>query len=309
MSRPLRLSICAFGETGPGPKDRPNLERLDRAMAMARRAKDEGAQLAVFPEDFLLVDSADRFQVAEPLDGPVFSKIAATARDLGIFIAANHPAVIEGKKYNTTVLFNRQGTIEGLYRKAYPTLYELEAGCAAGAGPVVLDTELGRIGFVTCFDLNFEALRRGYAELDPDLILFNSFYRGGLQTQIWAFETRSYLVCSTVNPGSRIVNPVGRVLKLTDIFTRQLTHTLELDYEVLHLDRNMEHLDRLREQYGRDIDVDWVEAEGMMLLSATGPTPLKQIMRDLGFSSVRDYFEESCRAIENSRQSAVGSGQ
>jgi predicted amidohydrolase len=309
MSRPLRISICAFNETGPGPKDRPDLERLERAIVMAHRAKDEGAQLAVFPEDFLLVDSPDRFLVAEPLDGPVFSKIAATARESNIFIAANHPAVIDGKKYNTTVLYNRSGKLEGLYRKPYPTLYELEAGCVPGDGPVVLDTELGRIGFVTCFDLNFEPLRRGYAELDPDLILFNSFYRGGLQTQIWAFETRSYLVCSTVNPGSRIVNPVGRVLKFTDIFTRQLTHTLELDYEVLHLDRNMERLDQMREKYGQEIDVDWVEAEGMMLLTATGRTPLKQIMQDLDFTSVRDYFDESCQAIEKHRQSAVGSGQ
>jgi len=302
MSRPLRLSICAFAETGPGPKDRPNMERLDRAMMMARRAKDEGAQLAVFPEDFLLVDSPDRFLVAEPLDGPVFSKIAATARELDMFLVVNHPALFDRKKYNTTVVFNHHGAIEGYYQKAYPTIDELEKGCQPGHGPVVLDTVLGRIGLITCFDLNFESLRRGYAALDPDLTLFCSFYRGGLQTQIWAFETRSYLVCSTANPGSRIVNPVGRVLKFTDIFNRQLTHTLELDYEVLHLDRNMVLFDALRQKYGNEIDIDWVEAEGMMLLSATGATPLKQIMADMHFQTAADYFDETIKAIAHTRR-------
>jgi predicted amidohydrolase len=301
MSRPLRLSICAFNETGPGPKDRPDMDRLDRAMNMARRAKDEGAQLAVFPEDFLLIDSANRFRIAEPLDGPVFSKIAATAKQLDIFIAANHPAVIAGKTYNTSVLYNRRGKLEGCYRKAFPTMYEIDDGCHPGDGTVVLDTELGRIGFVTCFDLNFEPLRRGYAELDPDLLLFLSFYRGGLQTQIWAFETRSYLICSTVNPGSRIVNPVGRVLKFMDIFNRQLTHTIDLDYEVIHLDNHMNKLDTLRRKFGPQIDIDWVEAEGMMLLTATGKIPLKKIMDTMEFRSAKAYFDLSCEAIERAK--------
>jgi hypothetical protein len=107
------------------------------------------------------------------------------------------------------------------------------------------------------------------------------------------------MICCTVNPGSRIVNPVGRVLKFMDMFTRQLTHTLELDYEVLHLDRNMNHLDEMRQKYGKEIDVDWVEAEGMMMLSSTGPTPLNQIMKDLDFRSARTYFELSINAIAN----------
>jgi hypothetical protein len=296
MSRPLRVSICGFNEVSPGPKDRVDTERLNRAIAMAQRAKREGARLAVFPEDFLLVDHPNRFLAAEPLDGPVFTRIAETARELKMFLAVNHPTLMDGKKHNTTVLFNDSGKIEGYYHKVYPTPDELANGCVRGAGPVVLDTALGRIGFVTCFDMNFPELRQAYAQLDPDMMLFCSFPSHGLLSQVWAFETRSYMVCSLTEAGIRIVNPVGHVISTADRFSRILTHTLEMDYEVMRVSHRRDHLDQLRDKFGSEIDLDLAEAEVFFLLSATGKTPVEQIVRETGLETAAAFFARIARS-------------
>jgi predicted amidohydrolase len=232
------------------------------------------------------------------LDGPTFSLVAETASRLGIFIAVNHPTLIDDKRRNTTVLFDRSGAVAGLYHKSYPTIGELEHGCTPGDGPVVLDTELGRIGFAICYDLNFPELRLAYAELCPDLILFSSMFRGGLQTRWWAYETRSYFVSSVVDPSSRIINPVGRIVREITGYTQMMTTTVELDFGVFHLDYNAAKLEQLRRKYGRELEIDFMEAEGVMLISAIGDTPLASIVADLELESLADYLAraEACRA-------------
>ena len=298
MSKQLRVSICAFNESRPDAERKPgDTSVVERALAMAQTAQHQGADLAVFPEVFALLGCANVFDYAEPLDGPTFATVADTARRLGIFIAVDHVTLIDGKRRNTIVLFDRTGSIAGLYHKAYPTIGEMESGCAPGDGPVVVDTELGRIGFAICYDLNFPELRLAYQELRPDVILFCSMFRGGLQTRWWAYETRAHLVSSVIDPSSRIINPVGRILREITGYTRQITTTLELDCGVFHLDYNGAKLAELRRKWGRELEIDFVEAEGVMLLSAVGDTPLAKIVADLDLEPLADYFDRArkCR--------------
>lgn len=294
MSRQLRLSVCAFNEVLPeSDRKAGDTSLVERAMEMAQAAQCQGAALAVFPETFAVLGCDNFIDYSEPLDGPTFSLAAATARRLEMFIAINHPTLIEGRKRNTTVLFDRAGQIAGLYHKTYPTIREIEDGCTPGDGPVVLDTELGRIGFATCYDLNFPELRLAYQKLQPDVILFCSMFRGGLQTQWWAYETRAHFVSSVFDPSSRIINPVGRILREITGYVRQMTSTLELDCGVFHLDYNRPKLPQLWEKWGSELEIDFAEAEGVMLLSATGQTPLETIVKDIDLEPLADYFARS----------------
>ena len=249
MSRQLRISICAYNiirDVNNVPQ--AGLPQIKQAMELVKQAKYQGAQLVVLPEICALIGVEETMNFAEPLDGDCFSLVANTAKELNIYIAFNHPSVVDGNKYNSTVLFNSNGQIEGVYNKTYPTIWEMEAGCVPGKGAVVLDTYIGRIGFATCYDLNFSVLRTAYRDLNPDLILFPSYFRGGLQCRWWAFETRSYLVSSVIDPGSVIVNPIGRVIKKIDCINSIMTQTIELDYKVLHHDYNNLKIDELRDK-------------------------------------------------------------
>jgi predicted amidohydrolase len=175
----------------------------------------------------------------------------------------------------------------------YPTISELERGVIPGAGPLVVDTEFGRVGFAICYDLNFPDLRLGYRDLHPDVILFGSAFRGGLQTQWWGYETRSYMISSCIDPRSVIVNPVGRVVAQTDAWARTLTHTINLDYEVVHFDYSNKRLDEARRRFGKAVEFEWAEPEGVMLLTSHGSTSVRDLVGELGWQKVEDYFAES----------------
>lgn len=296
MSRQLRFSICAYNTTrGVCKSPQAGLPRVKQAMDLVRQAKYQGAQLAALPEICALIGVEETMNFAEPLDGNCFSLVSDTAKELNIYIAFNHPSLVDDNKYNSTVLFNSDGKIEGVYNKTYPTIWEMEAGCVPGKGAVVLDTDIGRIGFATCYDLNFTELRTAYRNMNPDLILFPSYFRGGLQCRWWAFETISYLASSVIDPGSVIVNPIGRVIKKIDCINNIMTQTIELDYKVLHYDYNNFKIDELREKYGSVIDIDSAEAEGVFLLSSKGDTTIDKIIDDIELEEVNSYFN---RAIE-----------
>ena len=270
-------------------------------MAHARQAKLEGAQLAVFPECFLCANQEKRTRFAEPLDGPIFTRLGECAAELDMHLAVNHGTIIDDKKRNTTLIFNPQGKIEGMYHKMYPTIDEVAEGCTPGDGPVVIDTAIGRIGVVICFDLNFIELQQAYRKLAPDLILFNSYYRGGLQVKSWAFETRSYMVTSIIDPGSVIVDPLGRQVQHIDWFEKHISHTIELDYDVFHFDLNHSRLLALREKYGKCVTLQPAEHEAVFLLTATGDVPLKQIVDDIGLEPIESYLAQARKAAADAR--------
>ena len=304
MSRPLRLSVCIFNELASPKAKGVEPARIEAAMALAEQARREGADLACFAETALIRGLPGAMtDYAEPLDGPVWSQIAAAAKRLGIFIMANHPTMIDGEAYNTCALFNRRGQLDGFYNKAYPTITELEWGIRPGDGAVCLDTEIGRIGFAICFDLNYCELRRRYAELRPDVILFSSYYRGGLQCNFWAFETHAHFASAVIDPCSQIINPLGRMLNWTDgRRDRVLTQTIELDCRVLHYDYNVTKLKQLRDKWGQHIDIELDQPAGVFLLTARGGHSVDEIIDDVGLERVEDYFDRCRKAIHQVRQ-------
>ena len=257
---------------------------------MLRRAAAEGADLAVLPEVCVVQNHPKWVEGAEPLDGEVVTTLADEARTLGIGVAAGHPTVEGGQIYNSIVLLDRDGRIAGVYHKAYPTIWELQDGITPGHGPLVLDTAFGSIGFAICYDLNFAELRLAYRDLAPDLILFASAFRGGLQNRWWAYETRSHLVSSVIDPQSLVVNPLGRVLLSTSNWTRLATITLNLDCEVVHYDYSNVTLADVCARRGKDFDFEWAEPEGVFLVTAKGRETARSLIENARWERVEDYF-------------------
>jgi len=301
LARNLRISISAYYRCKtPGCPGQPfDLERNVReALESIDLAAAEGADLVVLPEVFAMQDCADWPAHAEPLDGYVFSALAKSARKYSIGIAAGHGVRIDNQTYNSLAVFDRKGKITSLYHKAYPTIWELEKGIMPGEGALVCETEFGRLGFAICYDLNFSELRLSYRDQNPDLILFSSMFRGGLQTRMWAYETRSYLVSSVIDPQSLIVNPLGRIVAETDVWTRSVTRTLNLDYEVLHLDYTNKKLEVARLKYGRDLELESAEAEGVLLMTSHGAQTVSSLMSEFDWQTTEEYFGMARKARE-----------
>jgi deaminated glutathione amidase len=94
---------------------------LDSAATLLAQAAREGAELAVLPEYFCLMGQrdGDKLTVREKFgDGPVQSFLAATARELGIWIVGGTlPLVADSDRHvrNTSLAYSPQGECVARY--------------------------------------------------------------------------------------------------------------------------------------------------------------------------------------------------
>ncbi len=141
-----------------------NLERIEAAVV---QASGQGASLVVFPElsltGYVLRDQI--YELAEHIPGPSIRTLESVAKEANIHIVFGMPELSRKTKatvYNTSVLIGPQGYI-GKYRKMYlPThsVFEEKRYFRPGYQPAALDTNLGRIGLVICYDIFFPEVSR-----------------------------------------------------------------------------------------------------------------------------------------------------
>ena len=136
-----------------------NKQKLARNIAdVAAR----GAQLVVLQElhnslYFCQVESTDNFDLAEPIPGPSTDFYGALARKHAIVLVTSlFERRTAGLYHNTAVVFERDGTIAGTYRKMHipddPAYYEKFYFTPGDLGFHPIDTSVGRLGVQVCWD-------------------------------------------------------------------------------------------------------------------------------------------------------------
>ncbi len=169
---------AAVVQATPVPFDRSRT--LDRLEALVADAARERAEIAVFPEAFgggypkgmdfgavvgrRTAEGRDQFrryfEAAVQVPGPEVERIAKAARAHRMHLAVG---VIErdgGTLYCTVLLLGEDGSLLGKHRKLMPTAAErLVWGFGDGSTLPVIDTRVGRIGAVICWENYMPMLR------------------------------------------------------------------------------------------------------------------------------------------------------
>ena len=216
---------------------------LAAAEALIRRAADRGAQLVATPENtnFLGLHT-EKVERAQSLDGPVGTRFAALADELGIHLllgSFNESCSEPGRCYNTSVLFGPDGAQLAIYRKIHLFDIDLEEGVQfqesatvkPGTEVVVGDTELGPIGLSICYDLRFGELYRQLTEKGAAVLTIPSAFTLPTGRAHWEALMRARAIetqCFVVAPAqvgkhddeglresfghSMIVDPWGQIL-------------------------------------------------------------------------------------------------
>jgi N-carbamoylputrescine amidase len=160
----------------------------DRARNLAasidgvRSAQARGAQLVLLQElhtgvYFCQSEDTRRFDQAEPVPGPTSDALAAVAHELGIVIVAS---VFErraaGLYHNTAVVLDSDGRMAGSYRKMHipddPGFYEKFYFTPGDLGFQPIDTRVGRLGVLVCWDQWYPEAARLMALNGADLLLY-----------------------------------------------------------------------------------------------------------------------------------------
>ncbi len=140
-----------------------------KACSIIDEAARNGAQLVAFPETFIPafpVWSALRAPIHNhelfgrlaansiEVPGPELARVCAAARTAGIFVSLGFnegTTASVGCLWNSNVLIGDDGSVLNHHRKLVPTYYEkLTWANGDGAGLVVSDTRLGRVGMLIC---------------------------------------------------------------------------------------------------------------------------------------------------------------
>ena len=156
-----------------------NIEKLQRHI---RQAAAEGAELVVLQElhnglYFCQTEDTSLFDQAEPIPGPSTELFGALAKELGIVLVLSlFERRAPGLYHNTAVVLERDGSIAGKYRKMHipddPAYYEKFYFTPGDLGFEPIDTSVGRLGVLVCWDQWYPEAARLMAMRGAELLIY-----------------------------------------------------------------------------------------------------------------------------------------
>jgi N-carbamoylputrescine amidase len=197
---------------GPDPA-----QNLRKALDLIGAAAARGAQVVCLPELFQTQyfcqrEEAALFDLAEPIPGPASQALGEAARRHGVVLVGSlFERRAPGVYHNSAVLFDADGTLCGIYRKMHipddPLYYEKFYFTPGDLGFRALDTRVGRIGTLVCWDQWFPEAARLTA-LAGAVILFYPTAIGWHPQERVEFGPIQYDAWQTVQRGHAIANGV-----------------------------------------------------------------------------------------------------
>ena len=213
-----------------------NKEKLARNIA---EVAAQGAQLVVLQElhnslYFCQVEDVNNCNLAEPIPGPSTTFYGELARRHGIVLVTSlFERRAAGLYHNTAVVFEKDGSIAGKYRKMHipddPAYYEKFYFTPGDLGFQPIDTSVGRIGVQVCWDqwypegARLMALRGAEMLIYPTAIGYESSdtpEEQERQREAWTTVQRGHAVANglpviTVNRVGHEPDPSGQTRGIT----------------------------------------------------------------------------------------------
>src|SRR5690554_2546204 len=217
--------------------------------ANIRKAAAEGAQLVVLQElhnslYFCQTEDTGVFDLAEPIPGPSTERFGALAGELGIVLVTSlFERRAPGLYHNTAVVFERDGSLAGKYRKMHipddPAYYEKFYFTPGDLGYKVFKTKYADIGVLICWDQWYPEGARITALMGAEILFYPTAIgwasiqdeaTNSEQFNAWQTIQRSHAVANGVHVvsvnrvgleqngamkfwgGSFVCNPFGRIL-------------------------------------------------------------------------------------------------
>jgi len=147
-----------------------------------RHAAEQGARLVILQElhntpYFCQVEDTAMFDLAEPVPGPSTLHLAAVARETGTVVVAS---LFERRAaclyHNTAAVLDADGSLAGTYRKMHipddPGFYEKFYFAPGDLGFTPIDTAVGRLGVLVCWDQWYPEAARAMALAGAELLVY-----------------------------------------------------------------------------------------------------------------------------------------
>lgn len=195
----------------------------EKVLEAIAAAAAEGVRLIVFPETFIpyypyfsfvqppvLMGKAHMalYEEAVTVPGPVVDAVSRAARSYGMVVVLGVNERDRGSLYNTQLVFDANGSLILKRRKTTPTYHErMVWGQGDGAGLTVVETAVGRVGALACWE-HYNPLAR-YALMAQHEQIHCGQFPGSMVGQIFGDQIEVTMRHHALESGCFVVNATG----------------------------------------------------------------------------------------------------
>ncbi|QIK59511.1 carbon-nitrogen hydrolase [Dysgonomonas sp. HDW5A] len=199
---------------------------INKLKTNIRDLASQGADLVVLQElhnslYFCQTENTDVFDLAEPIPGKSTDQFGLLAKELGVVIVLSlFEKRAPGLYHNTAVVLEKDGSIAGKYRKMHipddPAYYEKFYFTPGDLGFQPIETSLGKLGILVCWDQWYPEAARLMALAGADILIYptaigwestDSDDEKTRQRDAWTISQRGHAVANGLHVIS--VNRVG----------------------------------------------------------------------------------------------------
>ena len=201
---------------------------LNTAFGYLAKLASDNVCLAVLPEMFSCSFDNENLKEHARLTEKIIERLSLFAKKKQMAIVGTLPEREQDRIYNTMVFIDVDGKVKGRYRKLH--LFRLTGEhlyYTAGNKIVTIDSSLGRIGLMICYDLRFPELARSLFLQGVQMIVVSAQWPEP-RNEHWktlikarSVENQLFMLCSNrtgmdghlrFSGMSMIVDPMGNVL-------------------------------------------------------------------------------------------------
>ncbi len=195
----------------------------DKVLEAIAKAAQAGAQLVVFPETFVPYypyfsfvqppvmmgkEHMRLYEEAVEVPSAVTDAVSRAARSYKIVVVLGVNERDNGSIYNTQLVFDADGTLLLKRRKITPTYHErMVWGQGDGAGLKVVDTAVGKLGALACWE-HYNPLAR-FALMAQHEQIHCAQFPGSMVGQIFADQMEVTIRHHALEAGCFVVNATG----------------------------------------------------------------------------------------------------
>jgi predicted amidohydrolase len=237
----------------------------------------------------------------ESIPGPVTSVMTEIARRQNCYIVCPVITKNEGRFYNSSILINRQGKIEGVYHKIHPTdtevipeTYYKGGGVTPGVlKPPVFKTDFGTIGMQICMDASWFENWRSLKEDGAEIVFFPSQGPFGDTLVHHAWFNKYYIVSAT-GEDARIIDISGDIIASDGEFARWVCASINLEKVFLEIWPQVQKFDDIKKKYGNKIRFKIYHPENWATLESLDPEiKVRDILKEYELPSYDEQIREA----------------
>ena len=209
-------------------------DNLTAAKTAVLKAAEQNPALIALPEYFTvpncMADFTDAPKISHETSTKTIQVLQEVSKTIGEIYLLGGTVLQEdkGKYYNTSTLW-KNGQLIAKYKKINPIKAEIAAGVARGSQPLVVETDLGKIGMIVCADSFDPNLVKKVASLGAEIVSLPVAAMGthpvvkghplteGIAREYGLFVLKVGNVCSNMRGGrSAIIAPWGLLGEVSD---------------------------------------------------------------------------------------------